>query len=81
MRYPTEGILNFLSGKRTLCHAFIASLYSLAMRDSVSKSALRARACKNSSFLSRAFLANSSIGKSFLDGMLAYKRGRGKGVK
>ncbi len=61
MRYPTDGILNFLLGKRALCHALIASPYSLPMRCNVSKSARLARAFRNSSFLSRAFWANSSM--------------------
>lgn len=81
MRYPTDGILNFLSGKRTLCHAFIASPYSFASRLSVSKSALRARACKNSSFLSRAILASCSMFHPFVVVMLAYKRDSGKGAE
>jgi len=81
MRYPTDGILNFLSGKRTLCHAFIAAPYSLAMRESVSKSAWRARACKNSSFLSRAFLANSSMFNLLYASILARSPEVGKEAK
>ena len=61
MRYPTEGALNFFPGKRTLCHVFIASPYSVAIRFSVSKSLPCARARKNSSFFSCAFWANSSM--------------------
>ena len=61
MRYPIDGILNFFLGNLALCHAFIANPYSLPMRFNVSKSARLARACKNSSFLSRAFWANSSM--------------------
>jgi len=81
MRYPTEGILNFLSGKRTLCHAFIAAPYSLAMRFSVSKSAWLARACINSSFFSRAFWANSSMFVFLSCVMLPELLEVGKGVK
>lgn len=61
MRYPIDGILNFFFGNLALCHAFIAKPYSLPMRSNVSKSARLARACRNSSFFSRAFLANSSM--------------------
>jgi hypothetical protein len=71
MRYPTEGLLNFLPGKRDLCHCATAFEYSSAANFNSSYDAPDDLRFKKSSFLLRAIRDNSSV---FIDTIITYIR-------